>query len=328
MVEFTWTKYNSIHNLTKGYIPFNVNIPDNPDYMYVGLEKLHGANFSIICENDNNNNFVISYARRNDILKKDENFHDYLNVMEKSQECINSVVNKIKNEYNNVELITIYGELFGGEYEGYEKGDSKPVQKEIQYHPEYKFIPFDIKVDKKFLNWNKFVEIIKETNFKLLEPLIIGDYETVVNFEVEQQITKIPELYNLPPIQSNFMEGIIIKPTEELYDRRDNRIIIKKKTKQFTEKNKTGGVIIVPENIQKIQCYITKNRLNNIISKELEVSVKDTGRLIKLLLDDSFEEYLKETTAVITAKNLKIARKMLTLSAVLVVRKYFDELYI
>jgi Rnl2 family RNA ligase len=325
-----WVKYGSVNNLTsammeKGYEPKSVNIPTYPNIQYVGIEKVHGANFSIICEN--NNNFVISYARRNDILKKDENFHNYLSVMEQYQECINSVVNKIKNEYSNVELITIYGELFGGEYEGYHK-KTKPVQKEIQYHPEYKFIPFDIKVDKDFLNWNKFVETIKETNFKLLEPLIIGDYETVVNFEVEQKITKIPELYNLPPIQSNFMEGIVIKPTEELYDRRHSRIIIKKKTKQFTEKNKTSGVIIVPENIQKIQCYITKNRLNNVISKELEVSVKDTGRLIKLLLDDSFEEYLKETTDVITAKNLKIARKMLTLSAVLVVRKYFDELYI
>jgi Rnl2 family RNA ligase len=323
-----WVKYDSVNNLTsammeKGYTPYNVNIPDNPDYEYVGVEKLHGANFSIIYKFSDK---TISYARRNDILKKDEKFHDYLNVMEQSQECINSVVNKIKNEYGNVELITIYGELFGGEYEGYENRNSKPVQKEIQYHPEYKFIPFDIKVDKKFLNWNKFVEIIKETNFKLLEPLIIGDYETVVNFEVEQQITKIPDLYNLPPIQSNFMEGIIIKPTEELYDRRDNRIIVKKKTKQFTEKNITSGVIIVPENIQKIKCYITKNRLNNVISKELEVSVKDTGKLIKLLLDDSFEEYLKETTDVITSKNLKIARKMLTFYAVSVVRKYFDEL--
>ena len=331
-----WVKYNSIINLTssmmeKEYEPKSVNIPTYPNIQYVGIEKVHGSNFSIICDIDN----TISYARRKDKLKKDERFHDYLNVMEQHQDCIKKIKTEIEKINTAPVLITIYGELFGGKYNHVDVPKQikmAAVQKEIDYHPNFKFIPFDIKVNNKFLNWNKFVELIKETNFKLLEPLIRGDYNTVINFEVEKQITKIPLLYNLPPIRDNFMEGIVIKPTEDLYDKRHNRIIIKKKTKQFTEKKlKPKNVIEVPEKIRKltneIGCYITPNRLNNVISKELEITKKDFGRLIKLLLEDSFDEYQKENENP-SAKDTHLIRKALMRSAVYVVTDYFDKLVI
>lgn len=337
-----WVKYNSIDNLTtamtqKGYEPLSVNIPTDPNVTWIGVEKVHGANFSIIykCESGE-----INYARRRDILKQDERFYDYLNVMKEHEECVQSVIENVKKIRKDPEMIVIYGELFGGKYNHKDVPKSTikmgAVQKEIDYHPEFKFIPFDIKVNKSFLNWDELNNVIKETKFKILEPLVKGDYETVANFEVEQQITKIPDLYNLPPIEHNFMEGIIIRPVEELYNSRYNRIIIKKKTKKFTEKVKIkkdnkNPQKEIPEHIHKIsnelKCYINKNRLISVISKETEVTRKDTGKLIKLLNDDAVEDYEKENEA-ISSKDLKIIRKIITPLSLSVVKTYFDNLTI
>ena len=70
-----WKSYPSIENVTKSYKPLNINIPEC-EYTWVAIEKIHGANFSIIFDGEK-----IICARRKAILKDDEAFYNHKQII-------------------------------------------------------------------------------------------------------------------------------------------------------------------------------------------------------------------------------------------------------
>ena len=119
--------------------------------------------------------------------------------------------------------------------------------------------------------------------------------------------SKISEWFNLPDLQQNICEGVVIRPVQPSFFRNGSRVLIKNKNERWTENNN-----FIDKNILKsllnqqetlsddaqILCeeifkYITENRLQNVISKIGTITPKDYGKLLGLYCKDTLDDFLK-----------------------------------
>jgi Rnl2 family RNA ligase len=168
------------------------------------------------------------------------------------------------------------------------------------------FYAFDIRTDHGYVNYDKCIEIFQKLDLFHAKILKRGTLEDVIKFEVEGFQTTIPGLLGLPDIEDNIAEGVVIKPVNAHYISGD-RVIIKKKTKAFSEVNVESIMKLKKEQkknveIKKISdevielsnilvCYVTINRVKNLISKIGEVKVDEVNSLIGLLAKDAFTDF-------------------------------------
>jgi Rnl2 family RNA ligase len=168
------------------------------------------------------------------------------------------------------------------------------------------FYAFDIRTDHGYVNYDKCIEIFQKLDLFHAKILTRGTLEDVIKFEVEGFQTTIPGLLGLPDIEDNIAEGVVIKPVNAHYISGD-RVIIKKKTKAFSEVNVESIMKLKKEQkknveIKKISdevielsnilvCYVTINRVKNLISKIGEVKVDEVNSLIGLLAKDAFTDF-------------------------------------
>lgn len=109
MIRFK--KYSSIEN------SFNVGFMDKvraempSDLKYVVQEKVHGANTSFLCDGND-----VSFAKRTSVLAGDEKFYDYEQILADYRERVIALYNDIKTRHEDIESISVFGELFGGRY--------------------------------------------------------------------------------------------------------------------------------------------------------------------------------------------------------------------
>lgn len=305
-----WTKYGKIDNLKRSDISYK-EISDS----WILQEKIHGSNFSIIVTDNS-----VSYASRNRILKPEDDFHNYIDTMKKYVNSINQVWRSILSLYSKTVSITIYGEYFGGSYIN---NYNKPVQKGVLYCDHYDFIPFDIKVyfsngDSTYLNWSTFRQIIFMSNFRLLDALKYGTLEQLMSIDPNNQQTQIPKLYGLENIKDNFAEGFIIRPISEVRDKFGNRILFKHKSAKFSERSKKKDDIILDDGVKlyldELLRNININRLNSVISKEVDITIKDFGKLLKLLVKDAKDDVKikldKKWKRYVNKESTKLAKKI------------------
>ena len=162
---------------------------------------------------------------------------------------------------DQIEIVIIYGELFGGLYSHKDKKylpkpGIKHVQKGVYYSPALHFYAFDIRTnyfeddDEKDssnkpkkkqksvkLEFGKSLEIFKKSGFLYCEPLKIGTFDECISFDVEKFESTIPSKLGLPPPTDpqndtpikNIAEGIVLR---KLYGRHAS---IKIKAKAFYE---------------------------------------------------------------------------------------------
>ena len=134
--------------------------------------------------------------------------------------------------------------------------------------------------EKKWLDYDEFMKILSEVKISYVEPLFIGSLDDCLLYP-EKFITHIPNLHNLPIIENNYAEGIVIKPSKPLY-LSSSRIILKKKIEKFNERRSKPYKLREDTTItHKILDYITENRLHNVISKIGYVTEKDFSKLMK-----------------------------------------------
>lgn len=315
-----WTKYPKMKNMTPSLVN---NISSKCEWIII--EKIHGSNFSIMV-NDN----TITYARRNDILNDDENFYSYKETMNRYQNDIKRVWDIMKSLYDDLESLTIYGEYFGGYYND-NTIKQKPVQREVLYSNEYDFIPFDIKVNRKdrsyYIDWNLFNCIILMTDFNMLKPIMKGKLEEVIKYNPNDKLTTVPLIYGLEDIKGNNMEGVIVRPEVEMYTFKKERLMFKNKSDKFSEKISIPKIHEdIPEEIEnylnEFMSCLNRNRLNSVVSKELELTDEDFGRILSLFMKD-----VKEDINIKIDKNWerKVYKKATPL-AVKIVKDYFSEL--
>lgn len=271
----SWSKYPKIFNLTYKF-------DDGKEW--IGLEKIHGCNFGV----EVNALGDFKYFRRNGELTDGESFYKHETTMKKYKLFLNNIYRMLKSSY------VIYGEYCGGNGR-----DCKSVQKEIMYTDEYKFIPFDIFHNGKFIPYDELCNILEVTGFDVLKPLVKGSLVECCNFDVERVLTTIPKMFGHEPLPDNFIEGIVIRPLDRNVFFKEDRVMLKKKAKSFMEKREPSKapkvkVVLDPESEKYcsiVSAYITENRLNNLMSKEPEyVDSSQIGRLVTLLIEDALED--------------------------------------
>lgn len=296
-------KYNSIENSYQ--IEFLNEIKEQGfyDLEYVVQEKVHGANLSFIT----NGKDIIS-AKRTELITDDENFYNSKYVQHKYESKVIQLYKLISEKYSDVKQVTIFGELFGGIYPqpNVEKVNTAVfVQKGVYYCPDNDFYAFDILINSdQYLDNDTINNLFESVGFLYAKTIFRGSLNDCLEYPNNFK-SKISEWFNLPDLQQNICEGVVIRPVQPSFFRNGSRVLIKNKNERWTENNN-----FIDKNILKsllnqqetlsddaqILCeeifkYITENRLQNVISKI--VTPKDYGKLLGLYCKDTLDDFLK-----------------------------------
>jgi len=266
-------------------------------------EKIHGANMGIYCDGND-----IKVASRNQIVGL-----DFFN-------C-GPVINKYKNDIltlwenlNKPKYMIVYGEFFGGLYNGKSGDTAKKVQKGVNYHYENDFLAFNalcVESGKSDVWYDTAVLNSTLTNHKLstVPILFTGSLMECLQYKNDYD-SVVPKMYELPS-ESNVCEGNVIMPANGCDYVKDGIFLgLKNKNSKWSEKSKAPKLPVeVNEEVTKlteILCsYCTKNRFSNVMSKEGEFDKKQIGKYLGLLQKDCWEDYLSDGNLVPSEKHEK-----------------------
>ena len=300
-------KYNSIENITRKRFIEQAIIERLHDCTFVVQEKIHGSNFGIYITDTN-----INYASRNQFIPPDDIFYNYKNVIKKYEINLKLLFQKIQISNKKNIIVIVYGELYGGKYlhkDVEQIPNSIVIQKEVQYCPHNDFIAFDIKVDDNYLSVVESNLLFEETNIPYCETLFTGTLQECLQYSNKFEST-IYKKHNLPPIENNICEGVVIKPLEVKFLAKGNRFILKNKNERFAENNvksrsKTKELSNrARDKLDNLLSYITQNRLNNVMSKMVD-SEKNKWNIMQAMYRDIEEESQKEESNI----NFKMLEK-------------------
>jgi len=313
-------KYNSIENTYRDEFILRVKGHNFDDKEYVILEKVHGANLSYYT-NDGQQFYA---AKRSGQVKPDEQFYNCQAILEQILPNLKAIWTDLKTENDNLEQLTIFGEVIGGSYPHPEvKRNPKAlkVQKGIFYSPDNVFFAFDIVINAHhYLDTDKATELFEKHDLLHAPILFRGSLEACLNHPNDFD-SNVPTQLGLPQISPNIVEGVIIKPLKTLYMNNGTRVIMKNKNEKWSEKSTFKKDIEpaepLPEKVLKLQeaiaTYVTENRLNNVLSKEGEVTHKDFGRILGLFNKDVIEDFNKDFASHLNELEKK-ERKLITKS--------------
>jgi len=273
---------------------------------FVVQEKVHGANLCFITDGQ-----TIHTARRNELIIEDENFYNAHLVLEQYKHQIIALFHDIAEQYLASE-ISIFGEIFGG---GYPHPDvpvdhkSQLVQRGIYYCPSNDFYAFDILINgESYLDTETMNQLFKKHKFHYAKTLFKGNLTECLSYPNAFKTT-IPQEFNLPELDGNICEGVVIRPINPLFLKSGERIIVKNKNEKWAENNNyidksllnsllklegenlSDDALFLCEEIYKL---ITINRLNNVVSKIGFLDPKkDLGKVLGLFNKDVITDFLK-----------------------------------
>jgi len=240
-------KYPSINNLTEKDI---IELRSKNTILHVS-EKLHGANFSVCIDKENN----IFACSRNQVLKDEDSFFGYKEVLDKYNDILLFV-----KEYLNKDDIRIFGELAGDN-----------IQNNANYGG-VDFYIFDVFVDFERLDQIKYAYLLNAIRKKFNDDIIkVAPTIGLKNIdEVIEHGNKFDNLIN----GKSICEGLILKSLE------DNNIIFKYKNDLFSE------IKIDITKIKKYHSYNTDNRARGVVSKNGDFNKSNMGLYIKQIKED------------------------------------------
>lgn len=300
------------------------------DAKFVVSEKIHGANFQFyVTEDQKTKEKIIKIGKRKSLVTPKDKFFTFgVNKIRKT--CDKKVIqlyDLLKKQYPKLTQIILFGELYGGEYPGFER-EAKPVQKYLYYCPEFDFYPFDLRIieegdddsrlkhKKKWLTYEEFAPLMEKIDFGLYGKAIFrGTLEECLKFDIRFK-TRIPKLKGLKDFEeyqgrklSQICEGVVIKPeSDNFFTANGSRVIIKYKNSDFAEvepkkkqkkqkkspkepKKNDPKVDLIWEDYER---YITPQRLGSVLSKLGEVTMKDFKTIMNDVYEDAKEEFEKD----------------------------------
>ena len=313
-------KFNSIENSYQGAFLEKIKSHGFWNDEYIVQEKVHGANLSYITLDGIN----FQTAKRTAILQADENFYNFNHILNDIQPKLQSIWSRLKTTYTDMEQMTIFGELFGGDYPKEKVArdkNAKMVQKGIYYSPSNHFFAFDI-----LLNTNTYLDVdeinalFEEAGLLYAKSLFRGSLEDCLQYPNAFDST-IPKELGLPELENNTCEGVVIRPVKSIFLGGGSRVILKNKNEQWEENRRFQKKITkeqeIPEKVRLLQeaiiSYITENRLSNVISKIGEITNKDFGKVIGMFNKDVIEDFTKDYGERLSELEKK-ERKMVTKS--------------
>lgn len=215
--------------------------PEMENETYIIQEKLDGCNIQIIFDNG-----TMKIGTRNNLI--DSSFYG-VNIEEFMYKCYPHLIDKFMNCGN---VIHLYGELYG-----------KGIQNRVNYGEEKYLRFFDLMIDYRLVSQKELQTYLSKDD---LVPII--GYSTSLSDALD---VSCEELTFLNPIEDNIMEGIVIKPFNNIYvNKYDNIFMLKKKNDLFSERIKPKKEIdSTLQNWQELFAgYCNVNRIKSIYSKE------------------------------------------------------------
>jgi Rnl2 family RNA ligase len=305
MVSFK--KYNSIENIFDKEFVDKIKLEGFGNMLFIVQEKVHGANFCFATDGE-----CVNAGKRSGFVEPDENFYDHQELLTRYSDKVLNLFTRIKEKYSDVSTLTVFGEMFGGNYPHPEiKNDSRItcIQKGVYYSPIHEFYAFDLYVTTadtgRFLAVDEISEFFEAEKFLYAKTLFKGTLDECLQYPNAFQ-SYISGWLGLPPVDDNICEGIVIRPSEPVYFHNGARVLLKSKNSRFAEKKSVKKRPAIPfaetsysDELKELyyisEEYVTENRLNNVVSKIGTVSMpKETGKLIGLLSKDIIEDFLKE----------------------------------
>ncbi len=339
MLDFK--KYSSIENSFDEEFMLNVRKFVDPNEVFVVQEKVHGSNTSFIT-----NGQQIKFAKRTAIIADNENFFNYEELLERYTDKVKNLFMLIKKEFPEIDYAVIFGEFFGGCYphkEVKKNTTMMAIQKGVFYSPIHEFYGFDIFIVSEkndihqYLGVEKCNALFEKGGFLYAKTLFQGTLDECLKYPNAFESTIYKEL-GYPKIEDNICEGVVIRPLTPKYLPNGARIMIKNKNERFAEKKqekRRPKVEKLPVTfsqdytllLEKVEDYVTENRLDNVVSHIGEVSMpKDLGKLSGMFSKDILEDFLKENSNdfyAIEKNEQKAFTKQLNLLALKVVKEKY-----
>lgn len=156
---------------------------------------------------------------------------------------------------------------------------------------------------REFLHYADYRYLLSDSNIKIAPILDICDFETALEYSPVFK-SVVHKEYNLPELENNYEEGVVIKPVEYKEFPNKSRVIFKNKNPKFSEVNKS----FTPKEDYKsveysditnsilniIHTYSNANRLKNVISKFSNINDKMFGQILKEFNNDTYNDIEKD----------------------------------
>lgn len=297
-----FNEYSSIENSYREKYINTIIEQGHYEKQYVVTSKLDGANFSFIC----NGKQVIQASRNN---KVGSDFFNCQIVINKYSEEIFKLFDIIKDNDDFVlKQIQVYGELIGD-----------GINNRVKYCKDREFFIFDIYITDNenhttFIKYDDLTLDLQDLNLKVVPEHFTGTLKECLEYCEANLVFKshIPDIldneYKL--LETNWEEGFVIRPIEELKLFGRDRIILKVKSPEFKEKGQNKKQIKIPvelsdtekEVLNKLNELVTESRVYSVTSKLGQLTANDFGKVVGLYTKDLFEEFLKDN------KDIEISR--------------------
>lgn len=321
-----FAKYRSVHNTSLKKCIKKVRMECFDRYSWVALNKYNGANFSLMVSSER----VIPCSRVQ-IIPVDDNFNGFRLMLPH----LTKIVKEMQSFFGK--NIQVYFELFGGSYPHPQVQQDERfsrVAKGVYYTTSIDVRVIDIQVDGAYLAYDEMVEITERHKLIPAKEMGRGTFDEMLELEPNFDDPTYKE-YNLPKIEGNFSEGLVLRPTKELSFKNDRRCILKKKNPKFAEKKRglklpkietvlSSEMSLALNNLS--EC-ITENRLDNLISHGDKWTDKDFSKLIGLMIQDILKEEGEEDYIICLSKSdLKIVKNELQKQLIIFIKPTFIEL--
>ena len=278
---------------------------------YIVMEKVHGSNsqvkYDVISKE-------FSLGTRNNPLGEDEKFYNLQKCVEPLKDNIVKLSDKLAKELSilgiRLSSVTVFGEICGGSYPHKDvpiDRDAVKVQKGVFYSPSNKWLVFDIGYEiigsehMYFLPGSMFISCCINAGIPIVPILAsVESLDEALAFANDGE-SDVYDRYELPKLEHNIMEGVVIRPLMQDIWFRHTRLVLKNKNDKFKEKwkaKKEEQPEELPEKVkqamEEVSQYININRVHNVISHLGEVTEKDIGKVIMLTNADVLADYKKD----------------------------------
>ncbi|OLZ53054.1 hypothetical protein AVW11_31265 [Streptomyces amritsarensis] len=225
-------------------IPANARLGEARGRMWVAHEKIHGANFAVVCDAAG-----AHPAKRRELLD-DGGLDDFFGVGRIWPALAVAATRCAQNLREAADaapsaVVTLYGELAGGHYPHPDVPavpGAAAVQTGVWYTPDLVWLPFDATVaDEDGLRWvgDRTLRAAAGSAGLHCVPLLAEGPLARLQDLPALFPTRLPGLLGLPTLPDNLAEGLVVKPAEE--SRGPARPMAKSKQPAFAEDERFDG---------------------------------------------------------------------------------------
>jgi len=183
----------------------------------------------------------------------------------------------------NIESMVVHGELYGGSQQ----------KQAYRYGPDLKFGVFDININGTWLTVPDAADVAAKLGLEFVHyDKIPGTPEACD----EARDKKSVQAYRNGMGMDKFMEGVVLRPLTEVTDSRGNRVMAKHKRPEERETatdrkvEDPAKLAVLSDALEIANEWVTETRLDHVLDKIPGAGLRETGQVLKAMLEDVFRE--------------------------------------